>query len=279
MMFRRGAFTLVELLVAMAILSILAACLLPSVERGLSDARCLVCSNTLRGLGVATISYADDERGSLPISNIWHAWWAADYAYNRNAWNAPSERDGLTAAQVLKGQNLALLMWSGHMTDPGGFFCAEDASAQTLGNWQTAANKGAQWPLLTGAGDVRYSYILNPYGVAYMFNSAAAYWGVAHHTFPKITRFPDTRPLCLDSVRQTGRHGEDTWNMLSADGHVSTRTSDAAGDRFRLYMAVGQTDNAYQSTMKILSALDTPVTGGNAAFLHSEKPCFCGKNW
>ena len=50
-------FSLVELLVAMALVSVLAAALLPSVERSLELARRGVCANNLRQLHMTCLLY------------------------------------------------------------------------------------------------------------------------------------------------------------------------------------------------------------------------------
>ncbi len=59
------AFTLVELLVVVAIVAILAGMLLPALSKANSKAKGIACLNNLRQLSLAWQSYADDNRGWL----------------------------------------------------------------------------------------------------------------------------------------------------------------------------------------------------------------------
>jgi prepilin-type N-terminal cleavage/methylation domain-containing protein len=63
----RTGFTLVELLVVVAILSILAALLMPMMGKAIATARQIDCLNRLRQLGTATQIYADGNRDWLPL--------------------------------------------------------------------------------------------------------------------------------------------------------------------------------------------------------------------
>jgi prepilin-type N-terminal cleavage/methylation domain-containing protein/prepilin-type processing-associated H-X9-DG protein len=60
----RDAFTLIELLVVAAIIAILAALLLPSLNRGKMSAQRIKCVSNLHQLGLATQMYWDDNSGN-----------------------------------------------------------------------------------------------------------------------------------------------------------------------------------------------------------------------
>jgi prepilin-type N-terminal cleavage/methylation domain-containing protein len=67
----RRAFTLIELLVVIAIIAILAGLLFPGLRAAQASARATTCRNNLHQIGLASIMYADDNRGHLPAFLRW----------------------------------------------------------------------------------------------------------------------------------------------------------------------------------------------------------------
>jgi prepilin-type N-terminal cleavage/methylation domain-containing protein/prepilin-type processing-associated H-X9-DG protein len=59
-------FTLIELLIVIAIIAILAAMLLPALNKAREQARKTVCTNQLKQLGTTITLYHDDNAGYLP---------------------------------------------------------------------------------------------------------------------------------------------------------------------------------------------------------------------
>jgi type II secretory pathway pseudopilin PulG len=68
---RKGhAFTLLELLVVMAVVIILAALLLPSLHRSSNQAQNSACVGQLRQLGLAVRLYAEDNKNTFPSAEL-----------------------------------------------------------------------------------------------------------------------------------------------------------------------------------------------------------------
>jgi len=71
----QGGFTLVELLFVVAIISVLAAMLMPMLQQSLASARYIICANNIKQMYFAMMNYSDANRQYIPPINNGTYYW------------------------------------------------------------------------------------------------------------------------------------------------------------------------------------------------------------
>lgn len=119
----RSAFTLIEMLVVMAIIAILAALLLPALGTAKAKSNRATCLNNLKELALAGQMYTADDNGRLPAN--YPQTQPAVQSGNTNTWVAGNMRlatDATNQALILQGKLFP------YAPNPGVYRCPADPS-------------------------------------------------------------------------------------------------------------------------------------------------------
>lgn len=224
----RRAFTLVELLIVIAILAVLAAVLFPVFSQAKETGKRTVCLNNLRQIGLGLTIYLSDYDDRLPDrrdlkSSLpggykpWSTWppsdprsgWAAvileHYMKQNNLWGCPSMRgtplhDATEVAQEFKpGESARYWMWRFDRPDDpvplDNLWGKSDAEA--VADLQAANNPQVGYP--DGPGDVEL--VVDPYFPRTIPSVPESLKGYAVHRGGRNRLFLDLHARYLKDVR------------------------------------------------------------------------------
>ena len=96
-------FTLIELLVVIAIIAILAAMLLPALNRARESARRINCLSQLKTMASATLMYADQNREHIPPGLRYNSWTAGNFWWSVLIQTVNSKAKAVANAKAMTG--------------------------------------------------------------------------------------------------------------------------------------------------------------------------------
>ena len=245
------AFTLTELLVAIAMLALLAMVVLPALAGAANKGGRAQCANNLRQIGVSSMMYATEYNDMMPIckvgidnsggkfNNLRGLWFTRYVAYGEYTFTFVP-----TNATSVSFDCLGFLYHVGLAGNGSIFYCPEQ--------WGTAYGANTYSPLLTtdGSGAVRSSYLFNPRIVDPTNNIIA-------RRYPKTSDLPPHKLYAVDDIefQGSGHFRERGWNVLFTDGSVQFSQNVQAYNLIQTFVST-ETTQAYEEADQIFNCLE-----------------------
>lgn len=110
----RPAYSLVDVLVSLAVIGVLVSLLFPSLAGARETARRVVCSSNMRQHALALAMYADDRRNALPVSS---------FEAKRGTDGRPQDTMVVRLEQSAQWDGLGVLFQDGYLDAPKVFYC------------------------------------------------------------------------------------------------------------------------------------------------------------
>jgi prepilin-type N-terminal cleavage/methylation domain-containing protein/prepilin-type processing-associated H-X9-DG protein len=196
---KRG-FTLVELLVVIAVIGILIALLLPALQISRAAARAAACKSNLKQIGLAMQMYANNHAGRAPLTV--HAGTTASWVYSLGPYMENVDDMRICPEDPKGPDRLATKSTSYVLND---YICLKNVPDAVLNLWKLKAS--SRTIVVFEGSDKRNLDFVNEH-------IHAGDWFTEHSIHRKLSRDKVYGDIQLD------RHQHTAANYLYADGHV-----------------------------------------------------------
>ncbi len=227
----RAAFTLIEVLVSIAVIAIMISLLIPGLNKAQETARRVACASSLRQFGYGISTYAEDSKDRLPPSGYFPEGWGGA---SRSATGEPDQmlivrvaEAGLAYKDHILWDGLGRLFYAGYLAPGKVFYCPSHRGQHPFSKYMKlwGASKGE---------------IVSNYQYRGM--------GVDGKKLPKLFQIePSATALAADGMRSQSDYNHRVGlNYLRADLGVSW-LSDPGGDLAR-FLPENDDDSSGSST-------------------------------
>lgn len=216
----RKGFTLIELLVVIAIIVILAAILLPALQKGVDQARQTACVNHMRQMGLALILYADQYSGLLPGPSSTHALSRSVMSYHWYGWAEGSVNTGDAYREKFIGSLDVMFCPAARRGRPWIYTWTGSLSVGTGLSYLTADYARRYNPFLPAEGTTNQSRMIGySYRPSYDPKDPTGTNGYNATVAAPLAKQPKNQPFLADFLDGYDWHMT-RWNCLFPDGHV-----------------------------------------------------------
>jgi len=214
-----STFTLIELLIVIAIFVTLATMLQPTLKRTLASAHTLTCLNHEKGIGLASAQYLEDHNSYFVAAGSFNQTtrsydalpWDTNLAgYMGRENHTKKWRAGRESADGFNPQNNILRCPSDEIQGGAGW---ERASYSMNGRASTQPD-AHNWGPATAMGEQTLFDVANP-TTTFLFTERPSWWNLINYNGRSLV--PNTGS---QTNAQEGTHGPFTFNYLFLDGHA-----------------------------------------------------------
>jgi prepilin-type N-terminal cleavage/methylation domain-containing protein len=248
-------FTLIELVVVIAIVAILAALLLPALASTKEQSQRAACLSNLRQIGIAIRAYADDNSGNIPYGPVSPPFLNPYDFYPSTG--APTSLISLASGAPV---GLGLMLQGALASQPKVLFCP--GSDQPL-NEDAALTQ-------VGFGQAQCSYYYRHAGNTNLFNTQGGPFVPANIKLDNLGNNSlgqpiralamDTEFLCPPGLASFGvtpstHHQQKMTDILFSDGHAVGRSN--ANGQFTVDVSVADLTQSFSLILGVLERADT----------------------